>query len=489
MVQAQQRLFTLFFPASRWYYRVALATLLVCSLAGGTPAQIGGGGGVGGGGGGGGGGNSALLGGAAGVEVDAAGVLRTRIVRDPNGRLHQERIRQARAALDSDLVRPSELRKISLNRLEAAIADQLAHGAGATDEMLYLAGLTRIQYVFFYPESGDIVIAGPAEGFFENPAGRMVGMTNGRAVLPLQDFVVALRAFRPGESSTRVIGCSIDPTQEGLQRFRQAYTRIGGRATPADTLAIVRTLGEALGLHNVTIQGVPPKSHFAQVLVEADYRMKLIGIGLEQPPVNIPSWVSRARPNSIARNALQRWYFVPDYEAVRVSQDEMSMELVGDSVRLVSANEVVNSGGQRAAAGRVDKASEMFVAAFTNKYAQLAARVPVYAELRNLIDMSIVAAFIQRQDYYGQAGWELDIFSDEDIFSVENHTTPKQVETAINAIWKGRRLLTPIGGGVHIRPGNALSDENLLHDTEGTVAAQRQSVTLDDLAEGQWWWD
>ena len=83
MVQAQQRLFTLFFPASRWYYRVALATLLVCSLAGGTPAQIGGGGGGGNGGGNGdGGGDSALLGGAAGVEVDAAGVLRTRIVRD-----------------------------------------------------------------------------------------------------------------------------------------------------------------------------------------------------------------------------------------------------------------------------------------------------------------------------------------------------------------------------------------------------------------------
>ena len=493
MVSAQHKTFGILHLMTRWLSRVAWTTFLICSLAGTTHAQLGGGGGGFGGGGNGnnaGGGGGAGSGfGAGGIEVDAAGILRMRLFKDPTGKLHQQRIEQAKVALHPDLVRPSELRKISLNRLEAAIADQLANGAGATDEMLYLAGLIRIRYVFFYPETGDIVIAGPAEGFFENPAGRMVGMTSGRATLPLHDLVVALRAFPPGKSPTQVIGCSIDPTQEGLQRLQQTLASIGGRATPADTKAIVGTLREALGLQKVDIQGVSPQSHFAQVLVEADYRMKLIGIGLEKPPVKIPSWVSRARPNSIARNAMQRWYFIPDYEAVRVSQDEMSMELVGDSVRLVGADEMVTSGGQRLSAGRVDKASQMFVKAFTKKYSQLAARLPVYAELRNLIDMSIAAAFIQRQDYFGQAGWDLEIFANEEIFPVENYNPPKQVETAINAIWKGRRLLTPIGGGVHIRPVNALSSENLLSDDEGTVSAQRASVTLNGLAEGQWWWD
>ena len=69
------------------------------------------------------------------------------------------------------------------------------------------------------------------------------------------------------------------------------------------------------------------------------------------------------------------------------------------------------------------------------------------------------------------------------------HPSPQAVETAINAVWKGRRLLTPIGGGVHIRPTNALSSENLLHDGQGTVAEQRELVTLDHLSDGQWWWD
>ena len=41
--------------------------------------------------------------------------------------------------------------------------------------MRYLAGLLRVRYVFYYPDSKDIVLAGPAEGWVADPAGRIVG--------------------------------------------------------------------------------------------------------------------------------------------------------------------------------------------------------------------------------------------------------------------------------------------------------------------------
>ena len=97
----------------------------------------------------------------------------------------------------------------------------MAKGESPTDEMKYLAGLTRLQYVFYYPETKDIVIAGPAEGFFPDPSGRVLGMNSGRAVLELQDLVAAMRAFPPEGKQTHVISVSIDPTQEGLQRMQQ----------------------------------------------------------------------------------------------------------------------------------------------------------------------------------------------------------------------------------------------------------------------------
>ena len=82
-------------------------------------------------------------------------------------------------------------------------------------------------------------------------------------------------------------------------------------------------------------------------MVEADYRMKLIGIGLEEPPVRLTSYVDRANPAPVASNALQRWYFVPDYQCVRVSDDALAMQLVGDGVKLVGEDEVVSKDGKR----------------------------------------------------------------------------------------------------------------------------------------------
>ena len=52
------------------------------------------------------------------------------------------------------------------------------------------------------------------------------------------------------------------------------------------------------------------------------------GIGLETAPVNIGSYVGRANPRDVARNAMQRWYFTPNYECVRMSEDDMATAVV-----------------------------------------------------------------------------------------------------------------------------------------------------------------
>ena len=427
--------------------------------------------------------------GAAGVIVDPDNVLRTKTYQDPTGQLTRQRLAQARAALAPDLARPSACRKISINRLEAALAEQLDHGGGVTEPMRFLAGLTRVRYVFYYPQTRDIVIAGPAEGFGLDLSGRAVGLTSGHAVLELQDLVVALRAYAPGSNPTRMIGCSIDPTQEGLARMQQFLVRISGRVTPGDAQNIANGLRENLGLQTVTVHGVSPETHFAQVLVEADYRMKLIGIGLETPPVKIASYVQKANPAAVARNALQRWYFVPDYDKVRVSEDTLAMELVGEGVKLIGDDERVQADGSRIRARRIDRASQLFTTSFTKKYPELARKSPVYAQLRNLIDMSIATAFIQQQDYYAKADWRMELFASEEHFSVETYQAPKQVETAVNAIWKGRTLMTPVGGGVDIRPRRALASDKLLSDDDGKLQQLYEQTEIKNLAKGQWWWD
>lgn len=422
----------------------------------------------------------------AGVAIDADGVLRVKSFSDPGGQLMNERIAAAKATLDPKVASFSNLRKISLNRLEQAIID---HQSTLTDEMRNLAGLQRVKYVFYYPETKDIVLAGPAEGWAADPTGRTVGITSGRPVVQLQDLVVALRAFPTGGDSTSLIGCSIDPTPEGLTALKQ-FTKsvhLSGPPSSDEVNSIAQGVRNSLGYQVVTVNGVSPKTHFAQVMVEADYRMKLIGIGLETPPVKMVSYIDRAKPSEA--NGLRRWYFVPDYKCIRESDDKLAIELVGDGVKLVGEDEVVGSDGRRqAASGRGSKASQAFVASFTRRYPELANRSPVYAELRNLIDLAIAAACIQQQGYCEKAGWKMEFFGSEKEFPVETYDIPKTVESAVNVIARSGTVSFPVGGGVTIQPTEALKADKLLADEKGKVSKLREGIKL-NLAKGQWWWD
>ncbi len=420
----------------------------------------------------------------AGVGVDATGVLKIRSF-DP--RVARQRLAATRQ-VQSDLMQTSELRKVSLNRLEKVIADQLNNGMPLSDEMLGVAGLTSVQYVFFYPESRDIVLAGPAEGFVADPTDRFIGIETGKPTVLLEDLVTVLRAYAPDAPPTRVISVSIDPTPEGLQRMQDFLRSVQGRVQPSDANRLASGLKQNLGLQTVSIKGVPNSTHFARVLVEADYRMKLIGIGLEEPPVRLKSYVDRANPRSVAANAMERWYFQPSYDGIAVSEDGLAMKINERGVQLVGANERVNREGGRVK-GRVNKASQAFCREFTEQFPLIAQRVRVYAELRQLIDLAIAAAYIQERDFYGQAGWHMPVLGDESKVAVETHVAPLQVETAVNAIWRGNTLMTPLGGGIHMQPRLALRKDTLTIDTEGINNQAKKSAGPTDLAEGQWWWD
>lgn len=421
----------------------------------------------------------------AGIDVDAQGVLK---VRQFDPRVARERLMAARQQRDNHLMRGSELRKVSLQRLEAALQKQLESGQGVSDDLKTLAGLTSIQYVFYYPETRDIVVAGPAEGFVADPTDRFVGIETGKPTILLEDLTTALRAYAPGQPATGIISVSIDPTEEGLQRMQQFLRSVRGRVQPSDASQLAMGLKNNLGLQTVSIRGIPTDTHFARVLVEADYRMKLIGIGLERLPMNFQSYVDRANPSAVAANAMERWYFQPRYDGIAVSEDGLAMKINERGVQLVGENERV-AGGQRTITRRVNKASQAFCQDFTNKFPLIADRVRIYAELRQLMDVSIAAAYIHEQDFYGQAEWAMPVLGNESAFNVQTYTAPEQVETAVNAIWRGNTLMTPLGGGVQMQPRKALSSQTLVVDREGQNNQVKQTAGPSELKDGQWWWD
>jgi len=220
-----------------------------------------------------------------GISIRSDGLIENANV-DVLGKLGAERARFVKKA-PADLNAAASLRKVSLRGLEEAIEESLKSGKALPQEVILLAGLQDIRYVFVYPDLKDIVLVGFGEGWRTDAHGNVVGMTTGKPVLLLDDLLTALRT---AESSARSgISCSIDPTPEGIQRLRAHAATL---KTMTDKKAIASGLEKALGRQQVTFTGVPATSHFASLLVAADYRMKRLAMAFEPSPVQgMPSFL------------------------------------------------------------------------------------------------------------------------------------------------------------------------------------------------------
>ncbi|MCI0361959.1 MAG: hypothetical protein L0211_26040, partial [Planctomycetaceae bacterium] len=124
-----------------------------------------------------------------GVSIDANGVVAAPNVQ-ARRELREQYLKEFKA-IAPELNQPVEIRKISLRAIEEAVAkadSQIAYYL--PDEIRFLAGIQRIQYVFVYPEENDIVLAGPGEGWKIDENANYVGVTTGRPVLRLEDLMV-----------------------------------------------------------------------------------------------------------------------------------------------------------------------------------------------------------------------------------------------------------------------------------------------------------
>jgi hypothetical protein len=158
-------------------------------------------------------------------------------------------------------------------------------------------------------------------------------------------------------------------------------------------------------------------------------------------------------------------------------------------VQLLAEDKLVGADGRLAAAGAApNRASDLFTTSFTRHYPEIAARSPVYAQLRSVIDLLIAAAFARREDFYGRTGWTMETFGDESRYPVRTHPAPQRVACVVNSVWKGNRLLTPAGGGVSIRADEALQPSLWLADDDGQLASRRRDAS--EHPDGDlWWWD
>jgi hypothetical protein len=391
-----------------------------------------------------------------------------------------------------DVRRVSTLRKVSLPRLEKEIQLRLAAGKPLADEMLLLAGLERVEYIFVDAEHGDLIIAGPAGDWRTDTEGRIVSSEGGHPIVRLEDLVVLLRHAL--HAADMRFGCAITPTQEGLART-QAFARESSQKPlkSGKRGAWLEELRQQLGRQKIEVHGIDPHTRVAQVLVEADYRMKLVGIGLEEGTLGVPSYLSMIQvPAGGSPPPLDvlRWWFAMNYKSLIASADHHLFQIRGTGIKVLSENELLTEQGQRVHTGDSDLLNREFAHNFTEHFDDLAVRYPVYGELRSVFDLALVAALIKSEGLAEQVGWHLTCFDDERAFPVSRGTPPQEVDTVANHRVVGKvHILAAVSGGVAADPATVVERAAIQVDTKGRLPGTSLLKPRASLASDRWWWD
>jgi hypothetical protein len=395
------------------------------------------------------------------------------------GRLRAERARLMQN-VPGDLHAAAPLRKVSLRGLEEAIEESLRANKPLSDDMFLLAGLQDIRYVFVYPEQKDIVLVGFGEGWQLDRNGNFVGVTTGKPVLLLDDLLVALRTAVGSARSG--ITCSIDPTADGIERLRSHVARltvIGNKNSTA------KGIEKALGLQNVTFTGVPATSHFASVLVAADYRMKRMAMNFERAPVEgMPSFLHMFTSTDLGMsNIMQRWWLEPKYESVLRSPDGLAWEFKGASVKCMTEEDFNAANGQVEHSGKANSVAQHWADNMTSHYDELAVASPVFGDLRNCMQLAIVGALVVHERLIDKAGCSLPALTEASTLKTLNLPAPTHVDSQVSMVKQGRNWVISASGGVTIRPGEIVAKAS---QSDAPAEARSKAVKTGSTT---WYWN
>jgi hypothetical protein len=310
----------------------------------------------------------------------------------------------------------------------------------------------------------------------------------------LTDLVVVLRQMMSRPDA--VFGCSITPTKDALakaQAFIAESNKTPLKPGAAAREAWLKRLREQLGQQAIDVYGIDPQTRVGRVLVEADYRMKLVGIGLEDGVMGVRSYLESINvPKGQAPPPLDvlRWWFTLNYDAVRATPQRDAFEIRGQGVKVLSENEMLTALGERVHTGQSEPLNQQFAQDFTKHFVELAVKYPIYAELQNIFDLALVAAIVRAEGLADRVDWHATCFSDANQFPVELGFAPKRVDTVINhRMVNQTTILAAVSGGVRVDPAGLVKKTAIQTDDYGLLSGQRTAAKPAAQPRDVWWWD
>ncbi len=409
-----------------------------------------------------------------GVHFDATGALN--LATESELEEAREKLLASVGDVDPAIGKATKMRVVSVKGLEAALRHAVESGRELPDEIKYMAGIQRLEFVIADPENNDILIAGRGEGWIVDKTGNVVGETTGRPVLRFEDFIVALRT---ADDANRQYGISvsINPTEAGRTRFEKLKRQIRGAGGFNPEMR--DEVEQAMGPQDISLTGVPEDSRLAQVLTAADFRMKRLAMGFETAAVpGIPSVLEIARTEGRTLDISPRFWLECNYDSVKKSADGMTWQISGPGAKALTESQLESK------KVKDHPIAVRWARTMTEKFGELADADPVFAELQNVMDMAVVAAIIEKHRLLDVAKLDVPALTGaDDIVSLPHWNVPQTVATQCSFVRIGRDWMVTASGGVQVDSWKVLDDVQI-DESLATVAG-----TVRTTATGATWWN
>ena len=238
----------------------------------------------------------------------------------------------------------------------------------------------------------------------------------------------------------------------------------------------MRNFAHQLGRQDIEVYGLDPRTRATRVMIEADYRMKLVGMGLEEGVPGVKSYLDLIQipaGGSAPPMSVLRWWFTLNYQAVTADRQRRAFAFAGPGVKVESENERLAAKGKRVHTGQSDELNSQFAHSFTDHFEALAEKYPIYAELRNLCDLALVGTLLREENLPGKINWHLTLFGDPRAFSTQLGSSPRELESVVNFRVirdpSGKQVHTVAGvsGGVTVWPTSLVRGEALRVENDG----------------------
>jgi hypothetical protein len=278
--------------------------------------------------------------------------------------------------------------------------------------------------------------------------------------MQLDDLVIAFRTAR--KSGGQVFGCAIDPSPDS-EKVAHRIVQEMAAATHAQRIAALQA---ALGPQNVRIFGTDDNTRLAFMCVGADYELKRFGMGLHRSPI---ANLGNAVDNS--RSAANKFWFAPDYDPLLVSADGLSFGIRGQRLK-------VEAGGFDFDPRGATPKALAWAKQFTKDMSGLCAAVPLFAELENIADESLLANLVRHDNLGRKVDWDMSFVFDDTACPVARMPVPRTCQTLVNGVSGSLAC-----GGVMLEIGPLVIDTFREPDHKDTLSSPKtQGRQLTDKA-------